>query len=345
MISFENDYSTGAHPRILETLAATNLEPAPGYGSDRFCESAAARIRAACDDETADVFFLTGGTQTNAVVISALLAGHEGVIAADTGHIAVHEAGAIEATGHKVLTVPECDGKLRAADVEAYLETFYADASYTHMVFPGMVFIAHPSELGTLYSLAELEELSALCRRYDIPLYLDGARLAYGLAAPDTDVSLADIARLTDAFYIGGTKNGAMFGEALVITRPELADGFFRMKKRMGAVMEKGWIQGVTFQTLFTDDLYFNMARHANQMAKRLQEGLKAKGWPLWVESPTNQVFVIAPNDKKPILDEVCDYEDWCPYDETHTVVRFVTCFHTAQADVDGLLAALPDLN
>ena len=201
MISFENDYSTGAHPRILETLAATNLEPAPGYGSDRFCESAAARIRAACDDETADVFFLTGGTQTNAVVISALLAGHEGVIAADTGHIAVHEAGAIEATGHKVLTVPECDGKLRAADVEAYLETFYADASYTHMVFPGMVFIAHPSELGTLYSLAELEELSALCRRYDIPLYLDGARLAYGLAAPDTDVSLTDIARLTDASH------------------------------------------------------------------------------------------------------------------------------------------------
>ena len=178
MISFENDYSTGAHPRILEALAATNLEPAPGYGGDRFCESAAARIRTACDDETADVFFLTGGTQTNAVVISALLAGHEGVIAADTGHIAVHEAGAIEATGHKVLTVPECDGKLRAADVEAYLEAFYADASCTHMVFPGMVFIAHPSELGTLYSLAELEELSALCRRYQIPLYLDGARLA-----------------------------------------------------------------------------------------------------------------------------------------------------------------------
>ena len=200
MISFENDYSTGAHPRILEALTATNLEPAPGYGSDRFCEIAAARIRAACDNETADVFFLTGGTQTNTVVISALLAGHEGVIAADTGHIAVHEAGAIEATGHKVLTVPECDGKLRAADVEAYLETFYADASYTHMVFPGMVFIAHPSELGTLYSLAELEELSTLCRRHQIPLYLDGARLAYGLAAPDTDVSLTDIARLTDAF-------------------------------------------------------------------------------------------------------------------------------------------------
>ena len=345
MISFENDYSTGAHPRILEALAATNLEPTPGYGGDRFCGSAVAHIRAACDDETADVFFLTGGTQTNAVVISALLAGHEGVIAADTGHIAVHEAGAIEATGHKVLTVPECDGKLRAAAVEAYLEAFYADASYTHMVFPGMVFIAHPSELGTLYSLAELEELSALCRRYQIPLYLDGARLAYGLAAPGTDVTLADIARLADAFYIGGTKNGAMFGEALVITRPELTDGFFRMKKRMGAVMEKGWIQGVMFQALFTDDLYFHMARHANEMAARLQDGLRAKGWTLWVDSPTNQVFAVVDNALKPQLDAVCDYEDWCPYDGSHTVVRFVTCFQTSQEDVDGLLAALPDLH
>ncbi|WP_417000053.1 threonine aldolase family protein, partial [Adlercreutzia sp.] len=240
MISFENDYSTGAHPRILEALAATNLEPAPGYGSDRFCESVAARIRAACDDETADVFFLTGGTQTNAVVISALLAGHEGVIAADTGHIAVHEAGAIEATGHKVLTVPECDGKLRAADVEAYLQAFYADASFTHMVFPGMVFIAHPSELGTLYSLAELEELSALCRRYDIPLYLDGARLAYGLAAPDTDVSLADIARLTDAFYIGGTKCGALCGEAVVFPRGGMPRHFLTHAKQHGALLAKG---------------------------------------------------------------------------------------------------------
>lgn len=240
MISFENDYSTGAHPRILETLAATNLEPAPGYGSDRFCESAAARIRAACDDETADVFFLTGGTQTNAVVISALLAGHEGVIAADTGHIAVHEAGAIEATGHKVLTVPECDGKLRAADVEAYLETFYADASYTHMVFPGMVFIAHPSELGTLYSLAELEELSTLCRRHQIPLYLDGARLAYGLAAPDTDVSLTDIARLTDAFYIGGTKCGALCGEAVVFPRGGMPRHFLHPRQAARCLAGQG---------------------------------------------------------------------------------------------------------
>lgn len=266
MISFENDYSTGAHPRILEALAATNLEPAPGYGSDRFCESVAARIRAACDDETADVFFLTGGTQTNAVVISALLAGHEGVIAADTGHIAVHEAGAIEATGHKVLTVPECDGKLRAADVEAYLETFYADASYTHMVFPGMVFIAHPSELGTLYSLAELEELSALCRRHQIPLYLDGARLAYGLAAPDTDVSLTDIARLTDAFYIGGTKCGALCGEAVVFPRGGMPRHFLTHAKQHGALLAKGRLLGVQFDTLFTDRLYDELGRHAIAM-------------------------------------------------------------------------------
>ena len=202
MISFENDYSTGAHPRVLEALAATNLEPAPGYGTDRFCASAAERIRAACADDTADVFFLVGGTQTNAVVISSLLASYEGVIAADTGHIAVHEAGAIEATGHKVIALPEHDGKLQAADVATYLGTFYADETHEHMVLPGMVFIAHPSELGTLYSLAELEELSAVCRRFHIPLYLDGARLSYGLAAPESDVTLPDIARLTDAFYI-----------------------------------------------------------------------------------------------------------------------------------------------
>ena len=271
MISFENDYSTGAHPRILEALAATNLEPTPGYGGDRFCESAAARIRTACDDETADVFFLTGGTQTNAVVISALLAGHEGVIAADTGHIAVHEAGAIEATGHKVLTVPESDGKLRAADVEAYLEAFYADASYTHMVFPGMVFIAHPSELGTLYSLAELEELSALCRRYQIPLYLDGARLAYGLAAPDTDVTLADIARLADAFYIGGTKCGALCGEAVVFPRGGMPRHFLTHAKQHGALLAKGRLLGVQFDTLFTDDLYGEVGRTAAAAADELR--------------------------------------------------------------------------
>ena len=341
MISFENDYSTGAHPRILEALAATNLEPAPGYGGDRFCESAAARIRTACDDETADVFFLMGGTQTNAVVISALLAGHEGVIAADTGHIAVHEAGAIEATGHKVLTVPECDGKLRAADVKAYLEAFYADASYTHMVFPGMVFIAHPSELGTLYSLAELEELSALCRRYQIPLYLDGARLAYGLAAPDTDVTLADIARLADAFYIGGTKCGALCGEAVVFPRGGMPRHFLTHAKQHGALLAKGRLLGVQFDTLFTDDLYCRIARHANDAADRIREVLVERGYTLTFDAPTNQIFITLDNATSERLQRNVRLGFMEKADDTHTVMRICTSWATTDEQVEQLIALL----
>lgn len=341
MISFENDYSTGAHPRILEALAATNLEPTPGYGGDRFCESAVAHIRAACDDETADVFFLTGGTQTNAVVISALLAGHEGVIAADTGHIAAHEAGAIEATGHKVLTVPECDGKLRAADVEAYLEAFYADASYTHMVFPGMVFIAHPSELGTLYSLAELEELSALCRRYQIPLYLDGARLAYGLAAPDTDATLADIARLADAFYIGGTKCGALCGEAVVFPRGGMPRHFLTHAKQHGALLAKGRLLGVQFDTLFTDDLYCRIARHANDAADRIREVLVERGYTLTFDAPTNQIFITLDNATSERLQRNVRLGFMEKADDTHTVMRICTSWATTDEQVEQLIALL----
>ena len=344
MISFENDYSTGAHPRILEALAATNLEPTPGYGGDRFCESAAARIRTACDDETADVFFLMGGTQTNAVVISALLAGHEGVIAADTGHIAVHEAGAIEATGHKVLTVPECDGKLRAADVEAYLEAFYADASYTHMVFPGMVFIAHPSELGTLYSLAELEELSALCRRYQIPLYLDGARLAYGLAAPDTDVSLADIARLADAFYIGGTKCGALCGEAVVFPRGGMPRHFLTYAKQHGALLAKGRLLGVQFNTLLTDDLYGEVGRTAAAAADELRHMLRKAGCTFFRESPTNQQFVVLENAQAEALAERVRFSTWEKLGDGRTVIRLVTSWSTTPDDLAALEAALHEV-
>lgn len=344
MISFENDYSTGAHPRILEALAATNLEPAPGYGSDRFCESAAARIRAACDDEIADVFFLTGGTQTNAVVVSALLAGHEGVIAADTGHIAVHEAGAIEATGHKVLTLPEHDGKLRAIDVAAYLETFYADETHDHMVFPGMVFIAHPSELGTLYSLAELEELSALCRRYEMPLYLDGARLAYGLAAPDADATLADIARLCDAFYIGGTKCGALCGEAVVFPRGGMPKHFLTHAKQHGALLAKGRLLGVQFDTLFTDGLYDELGRHAIAMAGELRRILSEAGCTFFRESPTNQQFVVLENAQVEALAERIRFSFWERVDADHTAVRFVTSWSTTPDDLAVLEAALRDV-
>lgn len=341
MISFENDYSTGAHPRVLEALAATNLEPAPGYGSDRFCESAAVRIRAACDDETADVFFLTGGTQTNAVVISALLAGHEGVIAADSGHIAVHEAGAIEATGHKVITLPECDGKLRAADVEAYLDAFYADASFTHMVFPGMVFIAHSSELGTLYSLAELEALSAVCRRYEIPLYLDGARLAYGLAAPETDVTLPDIARLVDAFYIGGTKCGALCGEAVVFPHSGMPRHFLTHAKQHGALLAKGRLLGVQFDALFTDGLYAEAGRTAMETAGELRRILRDAGCEFFRESPTNQQFVILENAQAAALAERIRFSTWEKLGDGRTVIRLVTSWSTTSDDLAALEEAL----
>ena len=344
MISFENDYATGAHPRILEALAATNLEPASGYGSDRFCASARERIRAACDDPTADVFFLVGGTQANAVTISALLGGHEGVIAADTGHIAVHEAGAIEATGHKVLTLPEYDGKLRAADVAAYLDVFYADASFDHMVFPGMVFIAHPSELGTLYSLAELEELSALCRRAGIPLYLDGARLAYGLAAPGTDVTLADIARLCDAFYIGGTKCGALCGEAVVFPRGGMPKHFLTHVKQHGALLAKGRLLGVQFDTLFTDGLYDEVGRHAIEAAAELRRILAEAGCTFFRESPTNQQFVVLENAQMEALAERVRFSFWERVDAHRTAVRFVTSWSTTPNDLAALETALAEV-
>ena len=345
MLRFECDYGEGAHPKILERLLETNLEQTPGYGKDEHCERAKTLIRQACGLPQSTIEFVTGGTQANQIVIAAILKPYQGVVCADTGHINTHETGAVEATGHKVLALPSKDGKITAQQIAKLCAAHWTDPSHEHTVQPGLVYLSQPTELGTLYTKAELKAIHQVCWQRHIPLYIDGARCGYGLAAPENDVTLADLAQLSDVFYIGGTKNGAMFGEALVITRPELTDGFFRMKKRMGAVMEKGWIQGVMFQALFTDDLYFQMARHANEMAARLQDGLKAKGWTLWVESPTNQVFATVPNDVKPQIDAVCDYEDWCPYDETHTVVRFVTCFHTSQEDVDGLLAALPELH
>ena len=327
MISFENDYSTGAHPRILEALAATNFEPVSGYGTDRFCASAAERIRAACDDPAADVFFLVGGTQTNAVVISSLLAGYEGVIAADTGHIAVHEAGAIEATGHKVIALPECDGKLRAADVAAYLDTFYGDASHDHMVFPGMVFIAHPSELGSLYSLTELEELSALCHRYEIPLYLDGARLAYGLAARNTDVALADIARLC--------------GEAVVFPRGAMPAHFLTHAKQHGALLAKGRLLGVQFDTLFADGLYGEVGRTAIDAATELRRILSEAGCTFFRESPTNQQFIVLENTQMEALAERIRFSFWERVDETHTAIRLVTSWSTTADDLTALEEAL----
>ena len=342
MYSFRNDYSEGAHPQVLQALTDTNLVQTCGYGVDPICEEARDLIRTVCAAPEADVHFLVGGTQTNLTVITALLASYEAVIAAHTGHVNCHETGAIEATGHKVCVETSPDGKVTPAMVEAVLARH--DGS-EHMVSPKMVYISDTTEIGTVYTKAELTALYAFCRENGLLLFVDGARLGAALTSKANDLTLPEFAHLCDAFYIGGTKNGAMFGEALVITRPELTDGFFRMKKRMGAVMEKGWIQGVMFQALFTDDLYFHMARHANEMAARLQDGLRAKGWTLWVDSPTNQVFPIVPDSLKPQIDAVCHYEDWCPADGPgHTIIRFVTCFNTEKSDVDGLLAALPTL-
>ena len=336
---FRNDYSFGAHPKVLSALAETNLEGNIGYGDDAYCDRAKSLIRDLCQCPQAEVQFLIGGTQTNFTAIAAFLRPWEGVICADSAHINGHEVGAVEATGHKLLQIQTGpDGKITPEQIAPILER-HKDV---HLVKPRLVEIADATESGMVYTKAELTALSEYCRANDLLLFLDGARLGCALTSSKNDLTLPDLARLTDAFYIGGTKNGALMGEALVITNPALQPDFFRIKKQLGAVMEKGWIQGVMFQALFTDDLYFQMARHANAMAARLQAGLKSLGWKLWVDSPTNQVFAVVDNATKAKLDTLCAYEDWCLAQEPgHTVIRFVTCFATAPEDVDGFLAAL----
>lgn len=339
---FRNDYSFGAHPKVLSALSASSLEGNIGYGEDGHCLRAQALIRDLCRSPQAEVTFLIGGTQANFTAIAAFLRPWEGVIAADTSHINGHEAGAVEATGHKILSIPAGrDGKLTPAQISPILER-HRDP---HLVKPRLVEIADATESGMVYTRSELSALSDFCREHGLLLFLDGARLGPALASPASDLTLADLARLTDAFTIGGTKNGALMGEALVLANPALQEDFFRIKKQRGAVLAKGWLLGVQFEALFHDGLYFEMARHANAMAARLQEGLKALGWTLWVDSPTNQVFSVIDDRLKPALRRLCAFEDWCPSGEPgRTVIRFVTCFQTGEADVDGLLSALPAL-
>ncbi len=339
---FRNDYSFGAHPKVLSALAETNMEGNVGYGDDDYSARAKDLIRDLCRCPQAEVQFLIGGTQTNCTAIAHFLRPWEGIVAAETSHINGHEVGAVEATGHKILQVHTgTDGKVTPEMIVPVLERHTDE----HLVKPRLVEIADATESGMIYTKAELTALSQFCKANGLLLFLDGARLGAALSSEANDLTLPDLAALTDAFYIGGTKNGALLGEALVITNPALQEGFFRMKKRMGAVLAKGWLEGVQFETLLKDGLYFEMARHANAMAARLQSGLKAKGWPLWVESPTNQVFAVVPDAIKPQIDAVCAYEDWCPAEEPgHTVIRFVSCFATEESDVDGLLAALPNL-
>ncbi len=338
---FDSDYMEGAHPLILQRLIETNMEQTPGYGCDAYCDQARDKIRKACGCDHAEVHFLTGGTQTNATVIKALLHSYEGVLAAESGHISVHEAGAIEAGGHKILTLPHESGKISAKAVESYIDTFNRDANRAHMVKPGMVYISHPSEYGALYTKEELEKLSEVCHKNRILLFLDGARLGYGLAAKDTSITLEVIAKNCDVFYIGGTKVGALFGEAVVITKPGLIENFFTTIKQQGALLAKGRILGVQFDTLFSDNLYLEISRHAINMAEKLKKGLVDKGYRFFFQSPTNQQFIILENSRMEALSKTVSFGFWETLDENHTVVRFATSWATQENDIDQLLEIL----
>lgn len=344
MIRFDSDYMAGAHPEVLDALVRTNLELTPGYGNDAYTAEARDLIREATWCPEAEVRFLVGGTQTNATIIDGLLSRHEGVLAAESGHIAVHESGAIEASGHKVLTLPHHDGKVRAEDVEEYITTFYADQTYEHMVAPGMLYISHPTEYGTIYSRDELQTLSDTCHRHNIPLYIDGARLGYGLAAEGTDVTLRDIARLADAFYIGGTKVGTLFGEAVVIPRKGLINHIFPLIKQHGALLAKGRLLGVQFGVLFRDGLYERMGRHAVELALRLREAFTTRGYERVVASPTNQQFFRLPNAVIDRLREEVSFDYWGPRGKEESVVRLVTSWATTREDVDRLCALVKEI-
>ena len=341
MHSFESDYTAGARVEILRRLNETNLEQLPGYGSDKYCESAKEKIRAACDCPGADIFFMVGGTQTNAVVIDSMLPSYGGVIAAQTGHISDHEAGAIEFTGHKVIALPVYDGKLRAEDVWMYMKDYWQDASHQHFVYPGMVYISYPTEFGTLYTKRELVELASVCRWYNIPLYIDGARLGYGLMSPKCDITLPELAQLCDVFYIGGTKCGALCGEAVVFCGMHTPAHPIPRIKQHGALLAKGRLTGVQFEALFTDGLYFEIGRQAIETAQALRRVLHERGYQFFLETPTNQQFVILPNEDMARIREHASIEYWEKYDDTHTVVRFCTSWATTQEDIDALAAVL----
>lgn len=341
MISFENDYSNGAHPLVLQRLVETNGEQTFPYGFDRFCEEAKEKIKAACDDDDAVIFFLAGGTQTNATVIDSFLYQYEGVIAIDTGHINVHEAGAIEFTEHKIITIQGHNGKMRAADLNKYLEDFKHDGNNAHSVFPGLVYITFPTELGTLYSAAELDAIYDVCRKNRLPLYVDGARLGYGLMAPGNDITLPYLARHCDAFYIGGTKIGALCGEAVVFTHNNAHRHFFTIQKQHGALMAKGRLLGVQFDALFTDGLYFDISRHAIDMAMKMREIFEEKGFRFWMDSPTNQQFIIMRNSDVERLQRDVIFTHWGMADEDHTICRFVTSWSTTDAELELLRSLL----
>ncbi len=341
LIRFDSDYMEGAHPEVMRRLVETNLEHTVGYGCDEYSSRARQLIREACEAPEALVHFLVGGTQTNDTVIDAMLRGYEGVMAAGSGHICVHEAGAIEHSGRKVLVVPDRGGKVEAQAVEQYLSEFYADETYEHMVQPGMLYISQPTEVGGIYSKAELTALSNVCHKNGIKLYVDGARMAYALAADENDVTLADLARLADAFYIGGTKCGLLMGEAVVVPNPALLPHFFTHIKQHGALLAKGRLLGVQFETLFTDGLYVNIARHAVDLALKLKLAFISHGYRVAFDSPTNQQFFTLPNDVVDRLAQHATFVVWGSRGETETTIRLVTSWATTEEDVDKLISLL----
>ena len=344
MISFTCDYTEGAHSEILRRLTETNMQQVSGYGEDPFCQSAKEKIRQATGCPDADIFFLVGGTQTNSTIIDARLQSYEGVVAVETGHIAVHEAGAIEFSGHKVLTLPGHDGKMSAADLRLMLEHFHGDPTWPHMVYPGMVYISFPTEYGTIYTKAELSAIYDVCRDYQIPFFIDGARLGYGLSSAAADVDLPTLAQLCDVFYIGGTKVGALCGEAVVFPRGNAPRHLFTVIKQHGALMAKGRLLGLQFDTLFTDNLYFRTSRHAIDMATQLRQLFASRGIPFYIDSPTNQQFPILTPSQMQALDGKVLFEVWDKLPDGRCVTRFATSWATPQAHIDQLCKNLDGL-
>lgn len=344
---FQNDYNAACHPRVLEKLCACQGEKLEGYGTDTCCDRAAQLIKGACHTQDIDIHFLTGGTQTNLTVIAAALRPYQAVVAPKSGHINEHETGAVEATGHKVICIDSDDGKITADQIETVAAGHYFSKgpSSEHMAQPKMVYISVPTEFGTVYSLNELEAISRVCKKYDMYLYADGARLGYALTAEGNDVTLPDLTRLCDAFYIGGTKLGTMFGEALVISNVQLAQDFRYMIKQRGGMLAKGWLLGIQFEAMFEDGLYFRAAAKANQMADRLRNAILAAGYPLPVASNTNQVFTVLPVSVLAKLGTEFAYSDWMEIDKDHRMVRFCTSWSTSEEDLDALCAALRELS
>ena len=337
MISFECDYNNGAHPKVLENLIKYNEARTTPYGFDIFSERAKERIREACGMPDAQIFFLTGGTQTNATTIDSMLYQYEGVICVETGHINVHEAGAVEFTEHKIITLPGNQGKMDAKVLDKYLDDFMHDGNNAHAVYPGLVYITFPTELGTLYTAHELNDIYQVCKRYDIPLYIDGARLGYGLMAEDNDITLPFLAHHCDVFYIGGTKLGAWCGEAVVFTNRQAHKHFFSIQKQHGAVIAKGALIGLQFEALFTDNLYFNLARHANEMAMRMKRLFQQKGFEFYLASPTNQQFIILPDALVEKLSQQVEFTHWGQTSGHRTICRFVTSWATTEEDLQEL--------